>query len=268
MSTPLDFALWYIQQHFFITPVHPGTKKPIPTGWPKLRLTPNDLPHHFRGTPNIGIILGDEYGTADADLDCIEAIVTGQMLLPATGMIYGRSSAPRSHYIFRCDPAVLSEKYLDPLEPDKDKATVAELRCLSKDGDEGMQSVVPPSIHPSGEDYRFENGGNAQPANIDAPVLQSAVRQVAASALLSRHWPGAKSGRNAAFLALAGAAARAGWTLEQTQNSIAPCTKFYGARARTSPKPMRKLGRLLKSTRRGRRSPPAPPSKPSSIPRW
>ena len=36
---------------------------------------------------------------------------------------------------------------------------------------------------------RFEQGFDGTPANIDADVLVSAVRRVAAAALLARHWP-------------------------------------------------------------------------------
>ena len=44
-------------------------------------------------------------------------------------------------------------------------------------------------------------------------MLVSAVRKVAAAALLARHWP-AKGSRHQAFLALAGILSRAGWSLD------------------------------------------------------
>jgi hypothetical protein len=44
--------------------------------------------------------------------------------------------------------------------------------------------------------------------------LQCAVARVAAAALLAKHWP-AEGSRNQAFLALAGALARAGWSLDE-----------------------------------------------------
>src|SRR4051794_20143977 len=62
---------------------------------------------------------------------------------------------------------------------------------------------------------RLEQGFDGTPANIDADVLVSAVRKVAA-ALLSRHWP-AEGSRHHAFLALAGVLARGEWTLEDAR---------------------------------------------------
>ena len=76
--------------------------------------------------------------------------------------------------------------------------------------------MVPPSVHESGEAVRFEKGFDGTPANIDADVLLSAVRRVAAAALLARHWP-TQGSRHHAFLALAGVLARAGWSLEDAK---------------------------------------------------
>jgi hypothetical protein len=149
------------------------------------------------------------------DLDCPEAIYAAQVLLEDTGMVFGRQSKPYSHYFYRCDPPVRSKRYIDPVETDKDEACLVELRCQKIDGTTGLQTVVPPSIHESGEQIRFEKGYDKDPANVDAPVLQADVAKVAAAALLARRWQGEKSGRNAAFIALAGALARGGWPLDQ-----------------------------------------------------
>ena len=58
-----------------------------------------DLPKYFTGMAvNVGLILGDEYGTTDIDLDCEEAIAAAGELLPETAMIFGRRFKPASHY--------------------------------------------------------------------------------------------------------------------------------------------------------------------------
>ena len=97
-----------------------------------------------------------------------------------------------------------------------DKEMLIELRGLSSDGTVGLQTVVPPSIHERGEAIRFEQGFDGTPANIDADVLVSAVRKVAAAALLARRWP-TKGSRHHAFLALAGVLAHGGWSLDDTR---------------------------------------------------
>ena len=179
--------------------------------WPSLRLTKSDLPMYFNGTAsNIGVILGDQYGTTDIDLDSPEAIAVACDILPDTGMIFGRKSKPASHYFYRCDPPLRSRRFLDPIN----KECLVELRCQKSDGSVGLQTVVPPSIHPEGEEIRFEPGRDGHPANVEASILQTAVAKIAATSLLARYWPGKKAGRNQAFIALAGALARAGWTLD------------------------------------------------------
>ena len=210
--TTLEAASHYLERGLLPLPIPTREKKPNLDAWPSLRLTNQDLPKYFNGKPsNVGLILGDDYGTTDIDLDCSEALAAAGELLPETAMIFGRHSKPASHYFYRCDPPVRSKRFLDPLN----KACIVELRCRKADGTTGLQTVVPPSIHPSGEAIRFEPGFDREPSNVDAGVLQGAVAKVAAAALFARHWPAEKSGRNETFLSLAGALARGGWALEQ-----------------------------------------------------
>ena len=211
--TTLQAADIYVTRGLLPIPIPAREKAPKIEGWPDLRLRAADLPRYFNGAAsNIGLLLGDDYGTADVDLDCREALAVAGELLPDTAMIFGRQSKPASHYFYRADPPVRSKRFSDPI----DKTCLAELRCRKSDGTLGLQTVVSPSTHPSGEVIRFEPGFDGEPANIDAGKLQVAVAQVAAAALLTRHWPGEKAGRNQGFIALAGAAARSGWTLDQT----------------------------------------------------
>lgn len=209
--TPLQAATQYIERGLSPIPIPFREKAPRIPDWPSLRLVEADLKKHFNGAPsNLGIILGDDYGTADVDIDCTEAIAAARELLPETGLIFGRQSKPASHYFYRSDPPVRTKRFLDPV----DKACLVELRCQKANGSIGFQTVVPPSVHPEGELIRFEPGFDKHPANVDASVLQIAVARVAAVAVLARHWPGEKAGRNRAFIALAGALARADWTME------------------------------------------------------
>jgi hypothetical protein len=209
---PLEAAAFYLERGLHPIPIPARQKAPIIENWPALTLTADELPKYFNGRPqNLGIILGDEYGTADVDLDCHEAIAAAREMLPETGMIFGRQSKPSSHYFYRSDPPIRSKRFLDPVT----KACLAELRCQKSDGSIGLQTVVPPSVHPEGESIRFEPGFDKHPANVDAVTLHAAVAKVAAVSVLARHWPGEKGGRNQAFIALAGALARGGWALDQ-----------------------------------------------------
>jgi P4 family phage/plasmid primase-like protien len=211
--TSLEAAIAWIRQGFSPVPVPHRSKRPILTGWERLEITVEAAPQYFNGaTQNIGLRLGDKFGSTDVDCDCTEAITAARELLPETGLIFGRQSKPFSHYLYRSDPPVRTQQFHDPV----DHATLIELRGLSWDGSIGLQTVVPPSTHETGEAVRFEEGFHGIPANIDAGVLVSAVRKVAAAALLSRHWP-TKGSRHHAFLALAGVLARGEWTLDDAK---------------------------------------------------
>jgi P4 family phage/plasmid primase-like protien len=211
--TPLDAAIAWIQQGFSPVPIPHRSKRPVLQGWERLEITVDAAAQYFNGKPqNIGLHLGDKYGSTDVDCDCPEAIAAARTLLPETGLIFGRQSKPFSHFFYRSDPPVRTSQFVDPL----DQSMIVELRGLSSDGSIGLQTVVPPSIHETGEAVRFEEGFESTPANIDADVLVSAVRKVAAAALLARHWP-TKGSRHNAFLALAGVLARAGWSVEDAR---------------------------------------------------
>jgi hypothetical protein len=210
--TPREAAEFYIDRGLRPIPIPLREKAPRIDSWPSLMLTKSDLPQYFNGAPsNLGVILGDSYGTADVDLDCSEAIAAAPELLPETAMIFGRQSKPASHYFYRSDPPTRSKRFLDPVT----KACLVELRCQKSDGQVGLQTVVPPSIHPEGEQIRFEKDFDRHPGNVDAVTLQAAVAKVAAVSLLARHWPGEKCGRNQTFMALGGALARGGLALDQ-----------------------------------------------------
>jgi hypothetical protein len=210
----LESARRWLQRGFHPIPVPDRGKAPKNSGWPSMRLRESDLAQHFNGRAmNIGIILGID-GAADVDCDCPEALAAAPILLPDTGMIFGRASTPAAHHLYRSNPAVKSMKYIDPLQPRGKKATIVELRGLKQDGSVGIQTVVPTSMHPSNEKIRFEPGRDGEAATVQATVLEQSVGRLAAAALLARHFPEPKSGRNDAFLALAGILARARWKSE------------------------------------------------------
>jgi putative DNA primase/helicase len=94
-------------------------------------------------------------------------------------------------------------KWKDPQFSDEDehKGTLVEFRAT------GGQTVVPPSVHPSGEAYEWDRTG--EPATEDPDVLRRACARLATAALLARRWP--TSGTRHDFaLALAGFLLRAG----------------------------------------------------------
>ena len=160
---------------------------------------------------NIGILLGEPSGgLVDIDLDSWEAVALADLFLPATNAIFGRKSAPASHRLYLVPSCTKRKSFEDSTSGDK-KAMIVEVRTT------GQQTVVPPSIHPSGEPIAWVRDGD--PSEVDEDELLAAVQRLAAAVLLVRTWPGEGSRQNAA-LSLVGGLLRADWDLDSTKQLI------------------------------------------------
>src|SRR5215831_2976673 len=212
-----NHAISWIHRGYYPVPIPFREKGPTLKDWQNLHITEDTVDQYFNGVPsNMGVLQGGPYGNCDIDLDCLQALHAWPTFAPETRLIFGHQSKPRSHWFYRIDPPHRTVKYLDPL----DHATLLEFRCLAADGRIGLQTMVPPSIHPNGEPIEFWRDCNREPANVDAEELGRAVRWTAAVALLARHWPQAQGGRHDAFLALAGGLAHARWGLNETTHLV------------------------------------------------
>ena len=123
---------------------------------------------------NLGLLLGcASRNLVDVDLDCKEARELADRVLPPTAAVTGRPSSPRSHYWYLCAD-VQTIRHRDPVS----HASIVELRST------GSQTLVGPSIHPSGEPYDFLNG---DPASVELPAIRTAVANLAAEVTRMRH---------------------------------------------------------------------------------
>jgi hypothetical protein len=211
--TAYDAAVQYLERGYIPIPVPRRQKAPVLPEWQKLRPTLDDLATLFPPAQklNIGLLLGaPSGGLIDIDLDAPEAVAAAPHLLPKTGWVSGRAGKPRSHWWYRVaePPAKAADQYR---EIDAKKTMLVELRST------GGQTVVPPSLHESGDQIVWYE--QAQPAGVDIRELDDAVRSVAACAFLARHWPGQGS-RQAAFLALAGGLGRIGWDRQRVERFV------------------------------------------------
>jgi hypothetical protein len=175
------------------------------TGWQKERWTLIDVPQRFPANSNIGLLLGDvSNGLVDLDLDCPEAIALAPMLAPATGFKSGRKSAPRSHCWYIGTPVPEHRK----LEFD---GKILELRTIG-------QTVVPPSMHPTGEQYEWQECDGVPPTIAGAELSRIAA-ELAAAVLIVRHYP--KTGSRHGFaLALSGFLQRRGWPFDHVRQFV------------------------------------------------
>lgn len=186
MSDARVQARHYINEGWQVLPIPKGEKGPRVNNWQNTVFDESA----FQPDDNIGVRLGDpSNGLVDIDLDCKEAIEVAPKLLLATNRIHGRPSKPRSHYWY-ISPGCKSRQFTDV-----DKASVlVEIRST------GGQTVLPPSVHPSGEVLAWEV--DREPNAVDPEGLHNSARLVATAALLARHWP--KTARHATTLLIAG----------------------------------------------------------------
>ena len=203
-----DAAARYIQRGLTVVPVPPGSKNPQRPGWERLRISLEEVPRYFDDSQNIGIHVGKPSGwRVDVDLDALETRkVAGRFLEPT--LTSGRASAPDSHWWY-VSPGAEHRPFTD-----LDGKMLLELRST------GHHTLVAPSVHPSGERYRWSESG-MEAREISAEDLLRRCRKLATAALIARHLPepkderaGTGGGRHYISLALAGFMLRQGLSEE------------------------------------------------------
>lgn len=156
----------------------PKSKEPIGIAWQRNPSSPELVNHEFKTNGhNVGLINGEVSGIVDVDLDCREAKHLATVLLPEGLAEFGHSGNDRGHILYRVDNSGKTQQYQCPEAGE----TLIELRST------GSQTMIPPSIHPSGQKLKFTFlGDTATPLNFDD--LQVQVRKIAALCLIARHW--------------------------------------------------------------------------------
>jgi len=209
-------AARYIERGWAPVPIPARQKGPRISDWQRLRIALEDVPRYFNKGQNVGIITGKASGwLVTADLDCPEAVaLAGRFLEPTlTG---GRESVPDGHWWY-ISPG-LEHREFEGIPKSASEGTILELRSTDH------QTVVEPSLHPSGERYRWSRNG-LEPLKIGAEELTTAARRLAVAALIACHLPESKErggggGRYHYALALAGYLLRHGEELEAVEKLL------------------------------------------------
>jgi len=211
-----DIAGRLLERGFVPVPLLFREKKPAIPEWQKL--TRQDVEARReelfgRTSGNLGVLLGTPSGgLIDIDLDCDEAIRAAPLLLPPTGMIWGRPSrGSATHYGYRVDapPAKASIPFIAP-----DGKRLLEIRST------GGQTLVWGKYPAENGKPEEEVGGDplTQPAQVSFGELEKAVRWLAAAVLLACHW---KEGqRHDIALSLSGGLLLAGWAQGEVQRFL------------------------------------------------
>lgn len=156
MTPTVEAALFYFARGW--VPVRVEVRGKMPTagkGWQTIRPTADDVRRW--GECNVGVLLGSASGgLVDVDLDCAEAAELAPFYLPAT-WVFGRPSKPRSHWVY-----VVTEGWRtwqlhdDVADADGKFPMLLEARGDTSTGQPGCQTVMPPSIHATGEPITWD----------------------------------------------------------------------------------------------------------------
>jgi hypothetical protein len=224
-ASPAAAARDLLSRNFLPLPLDPKSKGTRRPGWPDFRTSPERVEADFPADGNLGVLLGEvSRGLTDLDLDCEEARGLAPAFLPRTELVSGRASAPDSHR-FYLSPGAPYLKLEDPLSSGS-KATLLEVRSGTLSA--AHQTMVPPSVHPSGERVAWSRFG--EPATVPADDLERAARELAAASALLRYLPerDGSNRRHGFFLALSGVLLRAGWNAERAKRLEAAIRKAAG----------------------------------------
>ncbi len=227
MDSTTRAAFEAVSRGYQAIPIMPRDKKPVGSGWSHRHwpdgTTQEDVDAVWadahtgleeKDVLNAGVLLGEPSGRLiDIDLDHPSTKRLKDLFLPPTRARGGRAGKPASHYWYiakgeKGDPLPGTRQYLMPRTPEGQRGPViVELRST------GAQTVIPPSIHPSGEDYVWMGdrpwGGPDGPTEIDGRVLAVQVALLALACVLQQTWP-TQGSRHEAYLALAGGLLRMG----------------------------------------------------------
>jgi len=147
--SPPDWLKKYYERGFRL--IFYSEKQKGPTGQEALNWTErSDKLNDWRPNRNVGVFTGHEIQPGkflvDVDFDWSDGLPLAKRILPATGFGYGRASRTMSH-AFYTSPEPLISIAFDNI----DGKPLVELRGTKADGTVGIQTMLPPSIHPSGE---------------------------------------------------------------------------------------------------------------------
>lgn len=213
MPTTVDYVRYYRSLGWTIIPLQPRSKLPIDSSWQTVEREDDDLFFLFEQSPDLNIGWRIDALRLDVDLDSPVATRLAPLFLPTTGMVFGRTGKPRSHYIYYLaeDSSPTTLRFRDPRRgPREDGLTrmLGELRTAP-----GQQTVLPGSIHQSGQRVEWSTPTVGEPATVEWVELLSSMRELMAATLLVEIWP--DGSRHDATGALAGALQRAGWSEER-----------------------------------------------------
>lgn len=152
--------------------LRPNTKIPLQKNWLNKEQTHGSInPKNH----NIGLLLGSKSGIIDVDLDCSFSKALAKIILPQPSMAYESHETQSGHYLYRARDTGPTRKFFGS------NSNLVELRA------EGAQTMVPPSIHPNGNELLVTQVNDIADA-VKYENLLKDVSLLAASSEISQLW--------------------------------------------------------------------------------
>lgn len=229
-STPIDQLQRKVSVEFirssgtFAVEANVGSKAPVGSWSPKENNKDRSdaiLTRALSDSFNLGVHLHGDVVDVDVDSDDPNILAALDMFLPACGHVWGRKSRPRTHRVYK-----LKEQYA----PDEFAIMnrVKKLAGIELRGGElsrGQYSLLPSSVHPSGEVYEWHDLRKAQSTLTvsTARALVWGIRKAAAASAIAGHWT--EGVRQDLAMALSGFLHRV-WSTSQPEDG-APDTNMF-----------------------------------------
>ena len=150
------------------------SKTPVASDWPNQG---KHLDEVISANGNLGLILGSTSGILDVDLDCREAKVLADIILPLPHAVFDRGSDDSGHHLYRASSFGPRQAF----NAEGSKSTLVELR-----GDRA-QTMIPPSVHPNGSKLVFTTC-NPNAAAVTYEGLLQSVNLLAACTEVAQNW--------------------------------------------------------------------------------
>lgn len=184
----------------------PGEKKPM-QGWdPRNNTEVNShavINEVEFSKDNFGIHLTGAWMDVDVDTHDQFLFAALDQFLPSTPHIYGRAGKPRSHRLYMSSDGDY-EPTMYPFLKALKRIPEAQVELRGGALSRGEYSLMPGSLHPSGEAYEWDHNGQARSTPVQVPIetVIRGLRKATAVGVLAQHWQ--EGSRQEMAMALAG----------------------------------------------------------------
>jgi len=211
-----NIAKNYHENGFSPIPLKPQSKDPK-VKWGKFNVDEDGF-DDFEENDNVAIKLGEaSKGSLDVDMDWPQEVVPIADKLLYMMPAFGRKSARRSHRVARVKGKIEYQKFVLPADCSGDSRFPKEHSlCVAEIRGDGHYTMAPGSIHPCGEEIKWDSADNRFPVipELDLKEISERVALISFLAVVLRCYP-AEGGRDDTHLALGGALAHLGFSAEE-----------------------------------------------------